>query len=97
MYRAFCHVVRYIPLKGNSYIPLPEELQNSRKGLINIKNYDDECFRWCHICHINPVNTNLQRITTKEKELVKKKIDYSGISFPGTIKQIEKNWKAKCY
>ena len=32
------NIVRYIPLKGNSYIPLPEELKNPRKGLINIKN-----------------------------------------------------------
>ena len=31
----FFHVVYYKPLEGKSYIPLPKELQNSLKGLIN--------------------------------------------------------------
>ena len=30
----------YRPLLGNSYINLPIELRNPRKGLINIKNKD---------------------------------------------------------
>ena len=38
----------------NTYILLPIELQHSRKGLINLKNDDDECFRWCHIRYLNP-------------------------------------------
>ena len=36
-------------MKGSSYIKLPQELRNSAKGLINMKNEDNECFRWCHI------------------------------------------------
>ena len=43
------NTVRYNPLKGSSYIKLPQELRNSAKGLINMKNEDNECFRWCHI------------------------------------------------
>ena len=42
------------PLLGNSYIDLPTEFQNPRKGLINIKNKDQKCFLWCHVRHINP-------------------------------------------
>ena len=38
-------VVNYKPLECKSYIPLPKELQNSLKGLINLKNEDSECFR----------------------------------------------------
>ena len=44
----------YKPLNGSSYIELPMELRNSKKGLINMKNEDEECFRWCHIRHLNP-------------------------------------------
>lgn len=44
----------YIPLKGSSYIQLPKELKNLEKGLINLSNKDDECFRWCHIRNLNP-------------------------------------------
>ena len=58
----FINVVRYRPLRGSSYIPLPEELQNSAKGIINMKNNDDECFRWCHIRHLLPQNKDPQRI-----------------------------------
>ena len=62
------------------------------KGLINIKNNDDECFRWCHIHHLNPIekkNTHTKKITTKDRELVKK-LDYSDVSSPVTIKQVGK-------
>ena len=41
----YINIVKYNPLKGNLYIPLPPELRSGRKGLINIKNDDNECFR----------------------------------------------------
>ena len=47
----YINVTAYTPLHGSSYIELPTELRNPKKGLINIKNKDDECFRWCHIRH----------------------------------------------
>ena len=50
----YINVVKYEPIKGSSYIKLPTELRNSAKGLINMKNEDNECFRWCHIRHLNP-------------------------------------------
>ena len=34
----YVNLVKYVPLRGNSYMPLPEELRNSKKGLINLKN-----------------------------------------------------------
>ena len=54
----YINVTTYKPLNGSSYIELPMELQNPAKGLINIKNKDDECFRWCHIRHLNPQKAN---------------------------------------
>ena len=50
----YINVTLYKPLNGSSYIELPMELRNSKKGLINMKNEDEECFRWCHIRHLNP-------------------------------------------
>ena len=50
----YLNIVQYEPMKGSSYIKLPQELRNSGKGLINMKNEDNECFRWCHIRHLNP-------------------------------------------
>ena len=40
----YINIVTYQPLNKSSYIELPTELRNSEKGLINIKNKDDECF-----------------------------------------------------
>ena len=50
----YINVTTYTPLHGSNYIELPTELKNPKKGLININNKDDECFRWCHIRHLNP-------------------------------------------
>ena len=89
----YLNIVKYKPMNGSSYIQLPTELRNSAKGLINIKNEDNECFRWCHIRHLNPQDKTPQRIKKSDKEYVDK-LDYSGIEFPVTIKQfnkIEKN------
>ena len=54
--RHHLNIVQYQPMKGSSYIKLPQELRNSSKGLINMKNEDNECFRWCHIRYLNPVD-----------------------------------------
>ena len=70
-------------------MPLPEELRNSKKGLINLKNEDDKCFLWCHVGHLNPQKKDPQRIKFSDREFAKK-LDYSGITFPVTIKQIPK-------
>ena len=50
----YIKICNYDPLSGSSYIPLPPELNNSMKGLINLKNKDTECFKWCHIRFLNP-------------------------------------------
>ena len=85
----FINVVEYRPLRGSSYIPLPEELRNPAKGIINMKNNDDKCFRWCHIRHLLPQNKNPQRIKECDKKYVEK-LDYSGVEFPVSVKQYNK-------
>ena len=85
----YINVVQYEPMKGSSYIELPQELRSNMNGLINIKNEDNECFRWCHVRHLNPQKTNPQRIKKSDKEYIKN-LDYSGIEFPVTTKQYNK-------
>ena len=85
----YINIVNYKPLKGSSYINLPQELRNSAKGLINMKNNDNECFRWCHIRHLNPQEKDPQRIKKTDKIFISQ-IDYSGIEFPVSVKQINK-------
>ena len=85
----YLNIVQYQPMKGSSYIELPQELRHHRKGLINMKNDDNECFRWCHIRYLNPQDKNPQRIKKSDKEFIQK-LDYSGIEFPVATKQYNK-------
>ena len=59
------------------------------KGVINIKNDDNKCFLWCHVRHLNCVDKNQQRITKKDREIVKK-LNYSGFDFPVLRKDYDK-------
>ena len=51
-----------------------------------MKNEDDECFRWCHIRHLNPQKKYPQRIKKADRRYIKK-LDYSNIIFPVSEKQ----------
>ena len=83
------NVTTYRPLQGSSYIELPTKLRSPKKGLINIKNKDNECFRWCHIRHLNPQKKNPQGITKVDKQFIGG-LNYKGIKFPVSQKQKNK-------
>ena len=63
----YINISTYRPLSG-SYMNLPIELRNPKKGLINIKNKDQKCFLWCHVRHINPSKEQPEGI----RKLIKK-------------------------
>ena len=86
----YFNLVNYKPLEGKSYIPLPKELQNSLKGLINLKNEDNECFRWCHIRHLNPQDVHPERTKKKQIRGIVQELNYQGVDFPVSLKDYEK-------
>ena len=55
------HTVKYDPLGGSSYIPLPKFLA-AKKAIINLKNEDDECFKLAITRALNPVENHPERI-----------------------------------
>ena len=85
----YINVTLYKPLNGSSYIELPMDLRNSKKGLINMKNEDEECFRWCHIRHINPQIKYSERIKKEDKKMINE-LNYDGIDFPLSQKHYDK-------
>ena len=85
----YVNIVKYLPLRGSSYIQLPKELRNSMCGLINLQNKDDKCLLWSLVRHLNPRKKNPQRITKDDMEFAKR-LDFSGITFPVTINQINR-------
>ena len=82
------NIANYDPLAGSSYFSLPLQLKKPMKGLINLKNKDNECFKWCHIRFINPQNKHCHRIKEKDKE-IGKTLDYSGINIPMKARDYE--------
>ena len=85
----YINVTTYTPLHGSSYIELPTELKNPKKGLINIKNKDDKCFRWCHIRHLNPQTEHPEKIKKEDKKMINE-LNYDGIDFPLSQKHYNK-------
>ena len=43
-----------------------------------MKNDDNECFRWCHIRHLNPQEKDTQRIKKTDRKMVQE-LNYQGL------------------
>ena len=82
------HLVGFVPLKGNSWIPLPETI-SKKKAVINMKNEDNECFKWCVTRALNPVEHHPERIT-QDLRRQSEELNWRGIEFPMKIDQIDK-------
>ena len=82
------HTVRYNPLRGETWVPLPKELAN-KKAIINPKNEDNKCFLWCVLRALNPCEKNPQRIDKKLKEK-ENTLNMDGIEYPVSLKDINK-------
>ena len=74
------HFANWQPLGGSTFIPLPAKIKN-KKAVINPKNEDNQCFKWCVVRALNPVKKNSERIT---KELIEqaKSLNWNGLKFP---------------
>ena len=81
------HFANWQPLGGSTFFLLPAKIKN-KKALINPKNEDNQCFKWCVVRALNPVDKNPNRIT---KELIEqaKSLNWNGLKFPVDLKQIK--------
>ena len=82
------HTVNYKPLRESSYIPLPKQLM-SKKAIINLKNEDNECFKWAVTTAVHPGDHNAERITKELREQAET-LNWEGINFPMPLKDITK-------
>ena len=80
-------MVDYQLIGGSSYIELPKDVYVS-KAVINVKNHDQECFKWSVLAALHPASKNVERVT-KYLEY-KDELNFEGIDFPVTINQIGK-------
>ena len=82
------HTVKYQPLSGSSYIPLPKYLAD-KKAMINLKNDDQQCFKWAVTRAVNPVEKNAERIDKKLRAKADT-LNWDGITFPTPLSEIDK-------
>ena len=81
-------ISKYKPVRGSSYLPLPEKIKN-KKATINSQNKNDnKCFRWCHLAFLFPVKQNAERISKYKKHI--DKVKYDKINFLVKLKDISK-------
>ena len=82
------HTVSYKPLRGETWIPLPEELAD-KKAIINMKNKDNKCFLWCVLRALNPKGEHPERL---DKKLMGKEntLNMERTDYPVSLKDINK-------
>ena len=80
------HFTDFIPLRGSTFLPLPKKIA-TKKAVINMKNDDDQCFKWSVTRALHPVEKNSERIT-KELKDQSERLDWSGLKFPVDLNQI---------
>ena len=61
------HTVKYEPLGDSSFIPLSKFLA-AKKAIINLKNEDDECFKWVITRALNRVGNHPERSDRELRE-----------------------------
>jgi hypothetical protein len=75
------------PLRGSSYKVLPKFVQN-KKAVINIKNDDNQCFKWCLLRAVNPVSKNAERISDLKSKV--STLNQGNMTFPVKLNDIVK-------
>ena len=81
------HTVDYKPIKGSSYIPLPDFIMK-KKSIINIQKKDNKCFLWSILRYLHPIQKNETRLTDIRK--YENDLKFKGIDFPVKLKDIPK-------
>ena len=82
------HTSIWAPVNAGSYIELPAVLKN-KTAIINMKNQDEECFKWCVLRALYPKDTNPDRI---DKDLKSKQdtLNMEGIRYPVNFRDVDR-------
>ena len=72
---------------GSSYKPLPVEVKN-RQAILNMKNNDNECFKWAITRALNPVKRDGERVTKMLRKQAEE-FDWMGVKFPTSFRDID--------
>ena len=84
----------YEPLGGSSYFPLPARLA-AKKAIINVKNKDNECFKWAVTSAVYQRKVHPERMKGMKEDAAK--LNWKGIDFPTPLNQISRFEKQNPY
>ena len=79
-------IAKYEPIKGSSYLPLPDSLKN-KQAVVNIKNNDEHCLRYCLRAALFPAKNNINKVSSYPTE---DGLNFEGIISPTPVSQITK-------
>lgn len=74
--------------RGSSYIPLPEKIAKT-KSCINVKNQNNECFKYA-MCSKFLLNYENKCKPTREYQSVFNRYNFQGISFPVSLDDVKR-------
>ena len=92
-YEKLKHILNIWSGEGSGWIvdkieDIPSALNHPMKGLVNLKNKDIECFKWCHLRFISLQNRDPDIIKKQDKKIAST-VDYRGIKFPMKTRDYE--------
>ena len=82
------HTVKFRPMKGSSYIPLPDWIMR-KKAIVSIRNKDSKCFLWSVLRYLHPREKNDCRLIDLKQYEHELNIP-KGFTFPVKIRDITK-------
>ena len=90
-------IAKYVPKLSGSYIELPRAIA-LKKAIVNVKNKDQECFKWSVLAALTNVAKDAQRVSKYTKlgseDYAALQVDFSMVSFPASLQDVIKFEKA---
>ena len=83
------HFAEFKPMKGSSYVELPDWIKNKNAVINMLNKTDNECFKWCITRAMNPIGKNQNLITKKLREK-SELFDWTGVNFPTSFKDVSR-------
>ena len=81
----YLDVAKYEPIRGGTFVELPPWIQK-KKAIVNVKNKDNECFRWAVRSALYPAEVNPCRPSKYPRD----DLNWNGVTFPMGLKKIAK-------
>jgi hypothetical protein len=83
-----CYEIR----TGRAHVVLPAPFNSSACGLVNIRNTDDNCFKYCISAATNQPKNNASRVDyyISKKNQENGGLDRTGVSFPASLKDVRR-------